>query len=146
MTDHERESLHKEIDLIQSCITRMANNSFLVKGWTITLVTAVLAFGDKFTDLIYLCFILVFPIISFWYLDAFFLQTERKYRNLYNWVIKERPENNLFLFDLNPHRSELKKVDSICLTMFSKTLWPLYLVPLLTLFITIIINLYQKKC
>ena len=28
---------HKEIDLIQSCINRMAQNSFQVKGWTVAL-------------------------------------------------------------------------------------------------------------
>ena len=27
------EEIHKEIDLIQSCITRMAQNSFMIKGW-----------------------------------------------------------------------------------------------------------------
>lgn len=26
------EEIHKEIDLIQSCISRMAQNSFMVKG------------------------------------------------------------------------------------------------------------------
>ena len=26
------EKLHKELDLIQNCITRMANNSFMIKG------------------------------------------------------------------------------------------------------------------
>ena len=30
------EIIHKEIDLIQSCISRMANNSFLLKGWLIS--------------------------------------------------------------------------------------------------------------
>ena len=28
--------LHKEIDLIQSCINRMAGNSFLLKGWVVS--------------------------------------------------------------------------------------------------------------
>lgn len=30
--------LLKEIDLAQDVIKRMANNSFIIKGWTITLV------------------------------------------------------------------------------------------------------------
>ena len=35
--------IHKEIDLIQSCITRMAQNSFMVKGWFVSLYAVVLA-------------------------------------------------------------------------------------------------------
>lgn len=34
---------HKEIDLIQSCINRMAQNSFQVKGWTVALFAVILA-------------------------------------------------------------------------------------------------------
>lgn len=37
------EEIHKEIDLIQSCITRMAQNSFMVKGWFVSLYAVVLA-------------------------------------------------------------------------------------------------------
>ena len=37
------EELHKEIDLIQGCINRMAQNSFLIKGWTVTLFAVILA-------------------------------------------------------------------------------------------------------
>lgn len=36
-------NLHKEIDLIQECIKRMASNSFMLKGWTITIFAIVLA-------------------------------------------------------------------------------------------------------
>ena len=43
MNQTNKENLHKEIDLIQECIKRMANNSFLLKGWTISLVAVVLA-------------------------------------------------------------------------------------------------------
>ena len=32
------EELHKEIDLIQGCINRMANNSFLLKGWLVSII------------------------------------------------------------------------------------------------------------
>ena len=39
----DKEILHKEIDLIQGVINRMANNSFLLKGWLVTLITVVLA-------------------------------------------------------------------------------------------------------
>ena len=33
--------LHKEIDLIQGCISRMANNSVLLNGWLVSLITFI---------------------------------------------------------------------------------------------------------
>ena len=47
MNETDKENLHKEIDLIQECIKRMASNSFLLKGWTISLVAVVLALSEK---------------------------------------------------------------------------------------------------
>ena len=34
--------MEKEIDLVQGCISRMAQNSFVIKGWTITLIAVAL--------------------------------------------------------------------------------------------------------
>ena len=123
--------LHKEIDLIQSCISRMAHNSFLVKGWTISLIAVVLALGDKITNLTYLCLILLVPVWSFWYLDAFFLHTEKKYRKMYEWVLANRKVGKTdFLYDLNPNRFS-KDVDTIKQVMFSITLKRFYAMPLI---------------
>ena len=33
----------KEIDLLQDCITWMAHNSFMIKGWVLTLVVSIVA-------------------------------------------------------------------------------------------------------
>lgn len=41
------ESFHKEIELIQGVISRMAQNSFLIKGWGISLVAIVLALTQE---------------------------------------------------------------------------------------------------
>ena len=49
------ETLHKEIDLIQACVTRMANNSFLLKGWAISIVAVILALADKALEAALLC-------------------------------------------------------------------------------------------
>lgn len=39
----DNDVLHKEIDLIQACITRMASNSFLLKGWAVSIIAVILA-------------------------------------------------------------------------------------------------------
>ena len=56
--------------LIQSIITRMASNSFYLKGWTVTLVSAFIALlvSSKNFKYIIVAFIL---LLLFWLLDGF---------------------------------------------------------------------------
>jgi hypothetical protein len=111
----------KELEIIQGIINRMANNSFMIKGWTITLVVVTLLLkGDK-----YHTFIAFIPILVFWFLDAYFLRLERLYRRLYNWVKDNRLKTEDFLFDLNYKRFE-KNEQSILRIMFSITLGLFY--------------------
>lgn len=140
----DKEILHKEIDLIQSCITRMANNSFLLKGWSITIIAVVLALADKAGNPALLSAILLIPLLSFWYLDAFFLRTEKMYRKMYEWIIVNRPNKiKDHLYDLNPHRFS-NEVDSKWKVMWSVTLRYFYGIPFL---ITLAIIIYRIiKC
>lgn len=124
----DNEIIHKEIDLIQGVINRMAQNSFLLKGWTITIIVAVLALTKDTlvtNDITYFSIILLIPLIVFWYLDAFFLHKERCYIKLYNWVIANRKESDEFIYDLNYKRFE-DEVDSIWKVMRSPTLRTFY--------------------
>ena len=126
-----QEMLYKEIDLIQSCITRMAQNSFVVKGWVITLVAACCALSSLNTSECKILFIFgALATILFWYLDAFFLKMERLYRFKYEWVIKYRMQKDEYTFDLNPYNKKMwladKREPTIMEIMFSKTLLPMY--------------------
>ncbi|RKX78080.1 MAG: hypothetical protein DRP87_07360 [Spirochaetes bacterium] len=107
----------KEIDVIQDIIKRMAFNSFVIKGWAITLVVVTLLLkGIKHQVLI--AFI---PLIIFWFLDAYFLWQERMYRKLYDWVISNRLKTEEHLFDMNAYRFK-DEVQSRFRIMFSITL------------------------
>ncbi len=140
MGDSNIDIIHKEIDLIQSCISRMAQNSFLIKGWALTVVTVVLALMEKNIDPIYLCLVLFIPLLAFWYLDAFFLQTEKMYRKMYEWILEARHKNDFsYLYDLNPHRFK-EQVDSRPKVMLSITLRVFYGIPL---FLVMAIIIYQ---
>ena len=89
------EKLHKELDLVQSCITRMANNSFMIKGWTLTLFVALITFFNlKDLPDIILIFALMSIVFLFSYLDAFYLWQERKYVQLYSDVIEKRDKGD----------------------------------------------------
>lgn len=73
------------LQMIQGVVNRLSTNSFLLKGWTVILVSAMfaLAAGDHRRDFILLAY---FPAVAFWILDGFFLWQERLYRALYNHV------------------------------------------------------------
>lgn len=134
------EKLYKEIDLIQTCIARMANNSFLIKGWLLTLIAVVSALLGENIELYVLSLILVVPLICFWFLDAYYLRCEQKYRKLYVWVIENRiKNNNEFLYDLNPQRFE-NDVNSIIKILFSTTLLFFYGIPFLGILITFVVS------
>lgn len=121
--------LHKEIDLIQGIITRMANNSFLLKGWIVSLIAVLIALTDQTivaTKLTYFNFILILPVIVFWYLDAFFLHKEKCYRRLYNWTVSNRAtsDENLYSLDYTRFENDEKGIWTIMFT--NKTLFPFY--------------------
>lgn len=140
----DRDVLHKEIDLIQGCITRMASNSFLLKGWAVSIIAVILALADKALEPALLSAVVLIPLFSFWYLDAFFLRTERMYRKLYEWVIEKRCAGDCgHLYDLNPHRFSTA-VDSMSATMWSTTLRWFYGVPTLITLVVIIVRVCLK--
>jgi len=112
-----KEFMLKEIDVIQDIIKRMAFNSFLIKGWAITLVVVTLLLrGAKYQ--LWIAFI---PLLVFWFLDSYFLQQERLYRKLYEWVINNRLNTKEYLFDMNAYRFK-NEVQSRFRIMFSITL------------------------
>ncbi len=113
----------------------MAQNSFIVRGWIITLITFALALISKSINSKLLCGILFVVAVCFWYLDALFLKMERMYRWKYERVVMNRQNNESFLFDLNPYNKDMwdqdkqgnaRKEPHMIAVMFSKTLIPIY--------------------
>lgn len=91
---HTIEDKRKHLEFIQLVITRMNINSFLVKGWNITIVAALFALAAKDTDpgFIILSF---FPTFIFWGLDTYYLRQERLFRHLYDKIRKISNENSI---------------------------------------------------
>ena len=71
------------LQMIQAIITRMSNYGFLLKGWGVTLMAAllVLAVDKGGTD--YDLFVM-FAIFVLWTLDAWFLLAEKRFRLFYD--------------------------------------------------------------
>ena len=83
MTEDEKRVKH--LEMIQAVVTRVAQNSFAVKGWAVGLVAALLAFGAKDQNLRF-AILAILPCLVFWGLDGYYLALERRYRDLYDQV------------------------------------------------------------
>ncbi|MCK9445870.1 hypothetical protein M0Q50_03160 [bacterium] len=110
--------LMKEAEIIQGIIKRKSNHSFLIKGWTVSLLVATLILqGQK--EHILIAFI---PLLAFWFLDAHYLQRIRRYKNLYKWNIENRLKTEEYIFDININDRFGKTVSSRPQLMFSEKL------------------------
>lgn len=97
----------------------MARNSFMLKGWAITVFAGVLALAD--TDHIFVPLIAtIVTTVMFWYLDSFYLQQERLYLSLYDKA--RATSNNDIDFSLKATQDEFpSRRNTICSCLFSKT-------------------------
>jgi hypothetical protein len=124
------------LEMIQGVINRMAGNSFMLKGWAVTLVAGIFALASEDSNKLYF-FITYVPIFVFWGLDSYYLRQERLYRKLYNKV-REQTEDEID-FSMNANLDEFKcKQTSFEDTFFSTTEKWFYL-PLAALTLIVII-------
>ena len=98
------ENKRKHLEFLQLTITRMGLNSFLIKGWSITLVAAMFAFSAKDSNNKY-TIITIAATYVFWILDAYFLSQERQFRGLYNEVRQKDEADINFEMDPSPYKT-----------------------------------------
>lgn len=117
----------KHLEFIQATITRMNQNSFQIKGWMITIISALLALYASGGNTIYI-FIAIVPAIVFWFLDAYYLQQERKFRGVYNDVAGLSSEDSRLVIKDFEMPIQKYQCGMYCYfnVLFSKTIFPLY--------------------
>jgi len=118
----------KHLEFIQAVVTRMNANSFQLKGWSITVYSALLAlFASTGGNKLFL-YVSVAPTLLFWLLDTYYLQQERKFRGIYNDVAELSNESTRIevrLFEMPIQKYNDGKY-SYWNVMWSQTVWPLY--------------------
>lgn len=113
------ENKMKHLEMIQDIISRMASNSFALKGWAVTLVAGIFALAGKDVDKMYFL-VAYIPIVVFWGLDSYYLMRERLYRSLYDKI--RRKEAKQIDFDMNVNLPEFKtRKNSLKDCLLSKT-------------------------
>lgn len=77
----------KHLEFIQAAIARMANHSFLFKGWAVTIATALAAFAAIDSRKALLAIALITTAL-FWGLDGYYLWLERGFVKLHEKVAR----------------------------------------------------------
>lgn len=104
----------KHLEFIQHVVSRLAGNSFLMKGWAVTLIVGLFALAAKDARQSYVA-IAIIPSVFFWGLDAYYLWQERLFRALYDEVRNEETQVPLFSMDT---RAVANRVSGWCCTLF----------------------------
>jgi hypothetical protein len=133
----------KHLEMIQSVIERMGNNSFFIKGWSITLVSAIFVVAIQSKEKMFALWTL-FPAIIFWLLDAFYLRQERLLRALYNHVRKMDEKRIDFSMDTSniANGKILSKGTGYLSAVLSRTLFPFHGGMILAIIVAVIAYLY----
>lgn len=131
----------KHLEFIQNVITRMNSNSFLLKGWTVTVVSALLAFFSKNINI---GFVMVsyFVIMIFWMLDGLYISLERRYRELYKDVASKSENEIDFMMDISKYNSGNI---TWCRGVFSTTIILFYIASICVTTIVMLLLFYINK-
>lgn len=111
------DSKHTHLQLIQGVINRLAQSSFLLKGWSVVLVAGLFAFAAKESRVIFTLLAYI-PALAFWTLDGYCLWQERLYRALYDEVRTLPADKIDFSMNTNAFQDSVNYPDAF----FSRTI------------------------
>ena len=119
------EKVVEHLRMTQAVVNRLGSNSFLVKGWSMTvIVAAMLLIARHDLENPYFVLVLVIPTLGFWILDGYFLWQERLFRKVYDEIRVQSDTD----FKMNPLKHRDKPKCSWVSAMFSVTLNIFYLI------------------
>ena len=128
----------KHLDFVQGVINRLSTNSFLLKGWSVVLVSALFALSASNTNITFI-FLAYIPAFVFWGLDGFFLSQEKKYRKLYDEIRQLDPDK--IDFSMDTRKFDNDKGVSWADATLSKTLIPFHGILILAVLIVMILHI-----
>ena len=106
-----KNEMEKHLEFIQNIINRHNSNSFMLKGWAVTISSALFAIAGTVKEPL-IVLVALAPIGIFWGLDSFYLSNERCFIDLYKAVSKGTytiPTIKIFKKDF---KSEMKEIES----------------------------------
>lgn len=132
VTESSKHYKFEYLNLIQGNISRMAGNSALMKGFAATILAAMLGMWLSDNVKWYYIPVALIPVIAFIRLDIYYLQLEKRYRNLYSLVIGGTIEGHHYTLDLKGQAlSMYKKMiyngSGLFKTLFSTSILSFYI-------------------
>jgi len=135
------ENKHLHLQMIENVINRMSSNSFLIKGWSLTvlggLITVYLANINKPMSYLILLLCLFFCLI-FWISDTFYLREERYFRNLYD-IVRNKKEEDID-FSMKPIKSKENFFHCMFRPIFLISYLPIFIVTIIAVIINFWLN------
>ena len=121
-------SVQSYLSILQGVINRMASNSAGCKTWCIALVSAIVVIiADKGRpEYIWLSLV---PMALFFFLDAYYLGLERRFRDLYNSFIRKVHSGNVTVDDVlivSPGTGAKVILSETVCAIASMSVWPFY--------------------
>ena len=93
----------KHLEFIQNIITRMNTNSFQIKTFGITIISALLVIYASNKNEMFII-ISIIATSLFWFLDTYYLQQERKFRGVYNNISGLKKDIDIKNFEMPIHK------------------------------------------
>lgn len=127
------------LGMVQEAICRMSTTSGILKGFSATVITGITAIS--FTEVNkWVLLLSVFPVVSFFALDVYFLILERKFRYLFDLIRTDKKDID-FSMDTRIDRSKCKEARARvrdCLQ--SPSIWIFYLPAIVVIAIIVIMK------
>lgn len=116
------------LGILQGLISRMAANSASAKTWCIALVSAIVVIvADKAKpDFVWISTI---PIVLFFFLDAYYLGLEQRFRDIYNDFVRKLHAGEASFEDtfiVKPSESVADTLVATASAARSISIWPFY--------------------
>lgn len=108
----------KHLEFIQAAIARMATNSFLFKGWSVTIAAGLAAFAAVDSRAALLVIALA-STVMFWGLDGYYLWLEKEFIELHVLVAGKK-ESDVIDFAMRPGRGSNRRA---AFRKWFKTCW-----------------------
>ena len=150
-----RADIRLYLQFLQNIITRMADNSKMCKQFALSIVTAWIVFARLVLNTnqsihYFIHLAVIVPILVFYFLDAWYLLFERRYRNKYNSytdiLSKTLSTNDIDeqviqgLYNLNPMSSDCEKENTnYCSILRSGSVLYVYLSLVIVIIVMIVI-------
>lgn len=113
---------------IQNIISRLGQNSFLVKGWSASIVALIGTLLEKNNYTFRVMLVVCITIFVFWFLNALYLYNEKAFRKLYQYkALDTADDTSIYVLDIESIKGcKCTRLKYFWSTFISPTVFPFH--------------------